>query len=110
MVNRTYKIPNGLTMVESVPYHWQKEPIYHGHDEPCHYYIALNPMANNSISCSFREDTGILSINGINFKVDSLEEAGLIVKKIVDGSLIDIEGTVYEPSLENITSFEWQSI
>ena len=110
MVNRTYKIPNGLTMVESVPYHWQKEPIYHGHEEPCHYYIALNPMAAYSISCSFREDTGILSINGIQFKVDSLEEAGQIVKKIVDGSGIDIEGTIYEPTLENVAPFEWQPI
>lgn len=110
MINRVYKISNGLTMVESTPYHWQKESIYYGQAEPYHYYMMVNPMGFNdktALSCSYTEENGILSINGeIKMDVSSIEEAGLMVEKMIKGMGMDVKGTIYEPTLEN-TKVEW---
>jgi hypothetical protein len=63
-----------------------------------------------SLSCSYTEENGILSINGeIKMKVDNLEEAGLIVEKMVEGMGLDPSGTIYVPTLEN-TEVEWTTV
>lgn len=99
-------------MVESFPYHWQKESMYHGQDEPYHYFMSINPMGFNdkpAINCSFTEEDQTLSINGIKFFAANLEEAGSIVKRIVDANNFDLESTIYNPTLENIV-VEWANI
>lgn len=99
-------------MVESLPYHWQKVETYHGRSDHYHYFISVNPMSFNdstSFSCSYVEEIGILSINGIKFKVSSLEDAGSLVKRVLDATNLSIAGTIYEPTIDN-TTVEWVSI
>jgi hypothetical protein len=101
MMNRVYKTKNGLTLVESIPYHWQKDSIYYGNTGPYHYYISINPMNLNdrgSLHCSYTEEDGILSVNGeIKIKVNSLEDAGYVVQKMIEGMELfgEITGTIY---------------
>lgn len=116
MMNRVYKSSNGLTMVESIPYHWQKDSIYYGNTGPYHYYISINPMNlgdRGSLHCSYTEEDGILSVNGkIKIKVNSLEDAGHMVQKMVEGMGLfgEIVGTIYEATEENTTDVEWLDI
>lgn len=111
MINRVYKSGNGLMMIESWPYHWIKQSIYYGQEEPYHYYISLNPMSTNSLHCSYTEEDGILSVNGeIKMRVESIEEAGEMVQKMVKGMGLDVSGTIHEPTEKNTQSVDWVSI
>lgn len=113
MNNRVYKTKNGLTMVESWPYHWQKESIYYGDGEPYHYHMSINPMdfdENGGLFCSYIDEDKILSVNGkIKIKVSSLEEAGEIVEKMVIGMELEdrVRGTIYEKTEENTRDIEF---
>lgn len=111
MINRVYKSRNGLMMVESWPYHWIKQSIYHGQEEPYHYFISLNPLNFNdtgSLHCSYTEEDGILSVNGeIKMLVESIEEAGEIIKKMVEGMGLDVSGTIHEPTEKNTQVLDW---
>jgi len=114
MINRVYKITNGLNMVESWPYHWIKQSIYHGQEEPYHYYISLNPLNMNdigSLHCSYTEEDGILSINSeIKMRVENIEEAGEMIQKMVRGMGLDVSGTVYEITEKNTREVDWISV
>jgi len=114
MINRVYKSGNGLTMVESWPYHWIKDSIYYGDTGPYHYYISLNPMSFNdigSLHCSYTEEDEILSINGnIKMQVKSIEEAGEMVQKMVKGMGLDVSGTIHKPTEENTQVVDWLSV
>lgn len=113
MINRVYKTKNGLTMVESWPYHWQKESIYYETVGPYHYHMSINPMGfgeNGSLFCSYIDEDKILSVNGkIKIKVSSLEEAGEIVEKMVIGMELEdrVRGTIYEKTEENTRDIEF---
>ncbi len=101
-------------MVESWPYHWIRDSIYHGQEEPYHYYISLNPMDLDdlgSLHCSYTEDDGILLIKGkIKMKVKSIEEAGEMVQKMVIGMGLDVGGTIYEITEKNTQEINWVSV
>ena len=45
----------------------------------------------------------------VKLKVGSLEEAGEIIHKIVEGMNLDLEGTIYIPTEDN-TKAEWIKI
>lgn len=116
MMNRVYKLKNGLTMVESIPYHWQKDSINYGKTGPYHYFISINPLNigdRGSLHCSYTEEDGILSVNGeIKIKVSSLEDAGYMVQKMIEGMGLfrEITGTIYEATEENTREVEWVNI
>lgn len=118
MINRVYKTKNGLTMVESWPYHWQKESIYYVDigpfsTGPYHYHMSINPVGfgeNGELFCSYTDEDKILSVNGkIKIKVSSLEEAGEIVEKMIIGMELEdqVRGTIYEITEENTSDIEF---
>ena len=113
MFNRVYKTKNGLTMVESWPYHWQKESIYYEQEGPYHYHMSINPMGfgeNGSLFFSYTDEDRILSVNGkIKIKVSDLEEAGEIAEKMVIGMGLEdkVKGTIYEKTEENTRDIEF---
>ena len=113
MKNRIYKSSNGLTMVQSFPYHWQRDSIYYGQEVPYHYFMTLHPMGKTPIYASYTEEDKLLSLGveggTVRLKVGSLEEAGEIIHKIVEGMSLNLEGTIYIPTEDN-TKAEWIKI
>lgn len=96
-------------MVQSFPYHWQRDSIYYEQEEPYHYFMSLHPMGETPIYASYTEEDNILSLGIVKLKVGSLEEAGEIIHKIVEGMDLNLDGTIYAPTEDN-TKAEWIKI
>jgi hypothetical protein len=101
MENRVYKTINGLTMVESSPYSWQRQSVYHGQEKPYFYSIHVGDFGGMQ-SCIYEEENNEMRIThasgdspAVKFKVANLEEAGEIVEKLVAASGHSLEDTIY---------------
>jgi len=99
-----YKTRNGLTMVESEPFNWQKEI---SGDNKIIYSIYVGSFSDGHMCSYFPDDNnGLLVISNISldsgdpslrFRVDTIEEAGNIVYMFSKGMNVDMLDTIYLP-------------
>lgn len=109
MNNKEFKTSNHLTMIKSKPYNWQKQTVNQDGTGGFFYSIYVGGMAEGHI-CIYKDNEKLLSIAymayssddpSLKFKVDSIEDAGEIVKKFAEGMKVDMKDTIYDPNFKN---------
>ena len=86
---------NGMTVLACEPFNWLIEGDV--------TYIGVGDMG---ITKYFFLKDNVLTVEGISFKVDSMIDASLMVKKHTDAIGHDMEGSVYTCKPDNFKSEE----
>lgn len=89
-------------MVACEPLNFKRVSVYYGQDKPYNYIITVGSIDNMYI-CLYDPGASTLSIAeiayssdwSIKFKVESFEEASILVKKFADGMKIDMSETIF---------------
>ena len=97
-----YKSRNGLRMLECKPLCFQIQHIYRDNTGPLVYCISVH-NDGDFWYCNYYPEEGHVSFAGGHysddgvfiFKVDSFEEASVMIKKFADGMGCKLEGTIY---------------